>query len=393
MKLALQIVLPILVILAGVMALSLMIAGKPQATSIAATSPPPLVRAIIARAQSLRVTIHSQGNVAPRHEIDLVPEISGKVIHISDSLIAGGFFAAGEALLTIDRRDFELAVTQKRAKIAEERYHLKMEQAEAASAKREWAELGQGQEPDPLVLREPQLAEARAFLAAAEAALQQAVLDLERTVLIAPFAGRVRSEQVGIGQYVTSGSPLAHIYAIDSVEVRLPVPNMELAFLDLPLRDRGTGNVRPRPEVILHAEFAGESFSWTGRIVRTDGQIDSHTRQVTLIAQVDDPYGQGDDPDRPPLVIGMYVAAEIQGRIYQQIIKLPRSAVRAGNRVLVIDADDRLHFRQIDILRHHQDLVLVRGGIVDGERICLSPIEQVTDGMRVTVDITASPGN
>lgn len=389
MKLALKIALPILILLAGAMTLDLMIANRPQAQRTTQATPPPLVRATLVRMESIRVIVHSQGNVAPRHEIDLVPEVSGKVVDVSDSLIDGGFFEAGDTLLAIDPRDFELAITQQRAKIAAQRYHLKIEEAEAEAAKREWQDLGQGEKPDPLVLREPQLAEARAALASAEAALQKAKLDLERSVLKAPFTGRVRNEQVDVGQHVTRGSVLARIYAIDSVEIRLPIPDVEIAYLDLPLRYRGLEHAGSGPEVTLSTEFAGKRHSWHGRVMRTDGQIDSHTRQVTLIAQVDDPYARGDDPDRPPLAVGMFVEAEIQGRIYEQIVKLPRSAIRTGDRVLVIDDDDRLHFRALDILRHDQDHVLVRAGLAAGERVCLSPIEEVTDGMRVTVEITA----
>ena len=384
MRRVLQIVLPLLVLAAGGGGLWLLIELRPAATPAAQQAPVPVVRALETRMQTVQITVHTQGNVEPRTEIDLVPEVSGKIVQMSPSLTNGGFFEEGEALLAIDPRDFELAIIREKANVAQAVQHLKIEEAEAEVARREWADLGRGEKASPLVLREPQLAEARAALAGAQAMLQEAELDLERSEIAAPFAGRVRQKSVDIGQFVSTGETLARIYAVDYAEVQLPVPDEELAYLDLPLDYRGGGAVEQGPEVKLHAEFAGRQHVWIGRIVRTHGEIDSRTRQVTLIAQVEDPYGPADDK-RPPLAVGMFVQAEILGRHYQDVVVLPRSAIRDRNKVLVIDEAGRLHFREVDILRSERDQVLIQGGLESGELLCLSFLEAVTEGMKVQV--------
>ena len=210
---------------------------------------------------------------------------------ISESLAAGGFFEDGEVLLKIDRREYELAVVRARAAIAQAELKLATEEEEAAVARMEWESLGQG-EPPPLVVRAPQIAEAEAMLASAEAAFEQAEYDLERTVVKAPYAGRVREKRVDVGQFVSRGSSIARLYSVDYAEVRLPIPDKDLAYVNLPLAYRGQKERAAGPRVTLMANFAGKRHRWQGRIVRTEGEIDPRTRMVQAIAQVDDPYGR-----------------------------------------------------------------------------------------------------
>ncbi len=341
----------------------------------------PLVRTMVVARQDVRMTVESQGTVSPRVEITMAPEVTGVVTAISPSLTAGGFFVHGEVLLEIDPRDFELAVEQARAEVARAELRLAQEEAEAKVALEEWKELGTG-DGSPLALRKPQLAEARAALSAAKAARARAELDLERTRMRAPFAGRVRSSDVDIGQYVTRGAPVARIYAVDHAEVRLPIPDREVAYLDLPLDYRGEER-EDGPPVVLRARFAGKPHVWKGRVTRTEGEIDPRSRMVHVVARVDDPYARGDDHDRPPLAVGMFVEAEIEGRLVRDLFVLPRTALRNGDRVLVIDGDGRLRHRDVEVYRRERETVYVRQGLAEGERLCLSPLEAVVDGMRV----------
>jgi RND family efflux transporter MFP subunit len=220
-------------------------------------------------------------------------------------------------------------------------------------------------------------------VASAEANLITAERNLERTKIRAPYAGRLRRKNVDVGQFVTVGSPVATIYAVDSAEVRLPLPDDELAYVELPLHYRGERQRQKGPAVTLRADFAGEVFEWTGRIVRTEGEIDPGSRMVHAVAEVKNPYGRGDDPDRPPLAVGLYVEAEIEGATAESVAVLPRSALRGRSQVLVITPDDRLEFRDVDLLRTTRESIYVRGGLQEGERVCLSPMEAVTDGMKV----------
>ena len=250
-------------------------------------------------------------------------------------------------------------------------------------AQREWEALGRG-DPRELTLRIPQLEDARASVAAAEANVKRAARDLERADVIAPYAGRVRTKNVDVGQFVTVGAPIATVYSVDVAEVGLALPDEELAYLDLPLAYRGAANVRS-PRVVLRTTFAGARYEWGGRVVRTESEIDPISRMVQLVAEVQDPYAAGPDPRRPPLAVGMYVEAEIEGRAFSDIAVVPRAALRGRNQVLVIDPENRVHLRDVDILRATTESVFVEGGLATGELIAVSALDNPTEGMFVQV--------
>ena len=225
------------------------------------------------------------------------------------------------------------------------------------------------------------------MLASAQADLERAQYDLERCVIRAPFDGRVRQESVDVGQYVSRGASVAKLYSVDAAEIRLPIPDDQLAFVDLPLAYSNVdeNSERAGPRVMLRAEFGGKVHRWTGRIVRTEGEIDPRTRMVHAIARVERPYDRGKNMSRPPLAVGMFVEAEIQGRSSGSVIELPRSVLRGADQVMVIDGEDRLHFRQVDILRYDGEVALVRSGLKSGERVCVSKLETPVEGMKVRV--------
>lgn len=379
----LKIVAPIAILVVGALVTKAMIDARPDVAVEIPAKTVPLVRVLSVEAKSVQVTVHAQGTVRPRTESTLIPEVAGRVVEVSGSMVVGGFFEEGDLLLRLDARDYELAAVSARAQIAQAESRLKIEQAESEVARREWQSLGRGK-PSPLVLREPQLAEARAALASAQAALKQAQRNIEKTVIRAPYAGRVRDKSVDVGQYVQPGALLARLYAVDYAEVRLPLADEQLAFLDVPLDYRGDGSQPDNgPRVSLTATFAGKKHSWQGRIVRTEGEIDPRTRVVHVVAQVDDPYGRGGVSGRPPLAVGMFVDAEIFGRWYRNVVELPRSALREENQVWVVDDQDRLVFRDVVVLRADEDRVLISEGLAQGRRVCLSPLDAAVDGMSV----------
>lgn len=382
MNRALKVLLPLGLVILGALGAVAMIRSrsKPEIREVEVAVP--LVRVQRIDLRDVQLVVTSQGTVSPRTESTLFPEVAGRVIRVAPSFASGGFFEEGDVLLAIDSHDYRQTVVQAQATVAQAELRLAREQAEADVARREWHELGRG-DPLPLTLREPQLAEAAANLAAARATLSKAQRNLERTQIQAPYAGRVRSKQVDIGQYVTPGTPLATIYSVDSAEIRLPLPDAELAFVDLPLSYRGESEGGPGPSVLLRARFAGRTYEWEGRIVRTEGEIDPRSRMIHAVARVDDPYARGGDPTRPPLAAGLYVDAEIEGRVARQVAVLPRSALRGDDQVLVVSDDDRLHIRTVKILRITQDQVIIGSGLDEGERVCLSPLVAVTEGMRV----------
>lgn len=343
---------------------------------------PPLVRSQVVVTKDLRIDVTTEGTVAPRTEISLIAEVAGRVMNVSESLAAGGFFAEGNVLVQLDDRDYRLAIIQAEARVAQAKVLLSRERAEAEIAAREWKDLGQGK-ASPLTLHEPQVQEAKASVAAAQAALEKAQLDLARTIIRAPFAGRVRQKHCDVGQFVARGTVLAQIYAVDYAEVRLPLPDNQLQFLDLPLQYRGEEQPKHTCKVTLRARFAGQERLWDATIVRTEGEIDPKSRMVHAIARVDNPYGKDEDPSRPPLAVGMFVTATIHGRTFSDVVEVPREAIRNNSRVLVIDQDLRLHIRKVEILRAGRDTAVLRSGLRNGERICLSPLIAAVNDMKV----------
>ena len=379
----LKALLPLIVIgVAGLVAVT-MIRSRPEVETQAPTVAPPGVRAHSVSLETVRISVRSQGTVRPRTETQLVPEIAGRITSVSPSFVEGGFFEEGDVLLRLDRFDYEQAVVSARSQLAQSRLRLAQEEAEAEVAQREWDTLGRG-DPRELTLRVPQLEDARASVAAAEANVERAQRDLERADVTAPYSGRVRTKNVDVGQFVTVGSPIATVYAVDVAEVGLALPDGELAYLDLPLAYRGaTDQIGPR--VVLSTTFAGASYEWGGRVVRTESEIDPVSRMVQVVAEVQDPYAVGSDPRRPPLAVGMYVDAEIEGRAFREIAVVPRAALRGRTQVLVIDPENRVRFREVGVLRTTTESVYVNSGLSSGERVAVSAIDSPTEGMLVQV--------
>jgi RND family efflux transporter MFP subunit len=325
--------------------------------------------------------VYTQGTVKARTETKLVAEVAGAIVGVSRSFASGGFFEQGDVLLEIDASDYRVAVATAQGSVAQAKVRLETEEAQAEVAREEWAQLGTGGD-SPLATRELQLQEAQAALAAAEAMLDKARRDLARTKIRAPFAGRIRAKLADLGEYVAPGVPVADVYSVDFAEVRLPVPDADLAFLDLPVDYRGAAAQEPGPDVALYAEFAGERHSWKGRIVRVEGEIDAVSRMVHVVAQVRDPYGKHDGDDRLPLAVGMFVEAEIMGSLVADAVIVPRAALR-GQKVLIVDEEDRLRFRDVDVLRVDRGFAVIVGGLDANDRVCVSTLEAVSDGMKV----------
>lgn len=385
MRRFLQILLPLLVLGGATAWLVHSIENMPAPTSRAPAFVPPLVRVVTARPEPVRVDVNASGTVEARTSVVVSSQVAGRVREVSQALRAGGFFAAGETLVAIEREDFEFALVQRKAELARAEVQLVREQAEAEAALRAWRQVEGEREPSALVAREPQLAEARALVASAQAQVKQAELNLARTAISLPFTGRVRKAMVDVGQYVMIGQALAEAYATDVAEVRLPIPAEDLAFLELPMLHEGDSKPHGRAEVTLAADFAGRRHEWHGVIERTEGEIDRRTRQLTAVGRVESPYAAGGKEDRPPLKVGMFVQATIIGRTFEDVVTLPRSALRPGDVVMVLDKEDRLQFRTVSLLRSTRTNVLVRSGLAAGERVCISPLEAPVEGMVVRV--------
>jgi len=375
-----KILFPIIILLVSVLGAFALIRSSENVQIKPLPAPPPLVRVQPVHLTDMQLIVSAQGTVAPRTESTLIAQVAGQIINVSPEFVNGGFFEKDDILLSIDPRDYEVTVVQAQVQVAQAKLRLLREEEEAQIASEEWKLLGRG-EPTDLVLRKPQIAEVRATIAAAKGNLKRAQLNLERTQIRAPYAGRVRAKNADIGQYVNPGSPVGRIYAVDYAEVRLPVPDAQLAYLDLPLAFRNSSTKTADPHVRFHAEFAGQQHTWMGQIVRVEGEIDARSRMITLVGRVDNPYAQSDE-NSPPLAVGMFVTAEILGHNANNVVVIPRLVLRGKNRVLVV-VDERLYYRTVDILRSDAETVIVRNGLKSGDQICISPLDTIVDGMRV----------
>jgi RND family efflux transporter MFP subunit len=380
--------LPLLVLAAGMIGTVGLVSVRPAVSTEVSPHFAPVVRVITAQARTVQLQVEAQGSVLPRTETTLVAEVSGRIPWVSPSLASGGFVAAGDELVHIDPSDYRLAVERASAALARAESALALGRS-AAQRQRTLAERGVTSSAalDDSDHRERA---AEAGFREAKVALEQAQHDLERTVVTAPFAGRVREKHVDLGQFVNRSTPIARIYAVDFAEIRLPISDDDAAFVDLPVAYRDEAVPGLGPQVTLSARFAGRDHSWQGRIVRTEGEIDPRTRMIHAVARVEDPYGRGEQADRPPLAVGMFVHARIEGRVVPDVIELPRSALRGRDEVVVADDQGRLHIRSVEILKQERDRVLVVGGLRAGERVCTPPPAVTVEGMEVRV-LAAAP--
>ena len=343
-----------------------------------------LVEVVSIEKQPVYFDVTTQGTVTPRTETVLYPEVSGQVIEVSPSLYAGGIFEKGEVLLKIDPSNYEAAVVTAEANLARAEVEFAQEKALGEQALRDWVALGKSAETAPaLALREPQLKEAEANIRSAQAALTRAQRDLRKTEIVAPYEGMVRERFADLGQVVNQGSQLAQVFAIDFVEIRLPLTADDIQFIDLPFAFQNEGDRNTNPRVVFSSRFGDLRETWVGRIVRTEGTIDPKSRVMYAVARVEDPYGKHRSDRRMPMSVGMFVEASVEGKSYEQLVVIPRYALKGDSKVLVVDENDELHRRDVNVLRTDGKWAYLQDGVEKNERVCLTALEFVVEGMPV----------
>ena len=343
-----------------------------------------LVDVIKVKSTRVQIEVKAQGTVTPRTQTTLVSEVSGLITGVSPSFIAGGFFLKGDVLVRIDDRNYRADVKRAQASVATAQTLVTREAGLADYALADWERakslFQNSKAASDLALRKPQLAEAIANLDFAEAELDKRTGDLDRTVNRAPYDGLVREKRADIGQYVAAGTQLAVTFAVDIAEVRLPLPDSELPFLDLRDDHLSSGS---GPEVILRAEIGGTENTWRGKIVRTEGVFDERSRVLYLVAQIVDPYNRQGQMWPYPLRMGTFVQATIAGRVAENIIKLPRSVLRHGDEVWIVNSDNELVPKRIELLRSDEGSIYVSGGINSDDLVCLTLLDNPLPGTRV----------
>lgn len=391
MKLIRQL-LPLIVIALAILIAYIIYVNKPAAKRRPSHPKSLTVETIKLQAQDFPIQIHTQGIVEPRTTTTLIPRIAGEIIKVSPSFRPGGFFEPGDTLLTIDSTDYKLDIKSAQATLSEAIYNFKEEQAQADQAAENWKRLGRTAAPSDLVLHKPQLARAKAAVDSAKAQLQRVELDLTRTRIKAPYAGRILEQFVDRGQYVSPGNPLAKIFAIDYVEVRLPISEKQRGMIDLPRSYRGESEQPYNgPEATVYATIGGDNYSWKGSVVRTEGSVDRATRQVFVIVQIDNPYHRHAD-NRPPLEIGQFVKADIQGKLLKDVYALPRTAVQGNDTIMIVDKDSRLQRKTIKVLWETQDNLMVKEGLSSGEQLCVTYIPFAANNAKVKLASDTAKG-
>ena len=379
-------------IFAGLVAIAVIIWMNPPETPQRPqfSGPTMTVETIPVLPRDYRIMLQSYGTVQPRTRSMLVAQVGGQIVEINENVRDGGFFEKGDTLGQIDPRDYEADVQIALASLADAKQVMAEAIARSDQAREDWERLGNEGEPSKLVLRVPQLEAARAGVGSAESALTKVKLDLERTSIVAPFAGRVIRKLVDLGQVVGPNTQLAEIYATDVVEIRLPLRNRDLGFIDLPESYRHSGPRETSIDVLIKSDLIGNE-KWQARLVRTEGAIDESARQLHVIAQIDDPFGPRSE-GRSPLKIGQYVTAEIEGKTLPGALVIPNSAIYQGSYVYTVE-DDILRRRDIEIAWQNDIDAVVDNGLELGMNLVMTPLGQVTSGIRVSVLGAESRGN
>ena len=342
-----------------------------------------LVETIPAEARSLNFIVQSQGTVRPRTQTNLVAQVSGIVVSVSDNFVAGGFFHAGEVLLEIDPSDYQTALKRAEAALASRKAKLAEENSRSEQALKDWRNLGRAGDPPDLVMRKPQLADALANVLAAEADIEKARRDLQRTRISVPYDGLLRERKVDIGQYVTPGTQLGVSFAVDTAEIRLPVAADDLAFLNLPA-SKDT-KIEDYPEVSLTAEIGGVTQTWEARLIRTEGVLDESSRVLYVVASVVDPYGFLGQGPQDELRMGTFVRAAINGRYVDNVVVLPRYVLRNDNTVLVANSERELEVREVVVARAEARQVYITDGVSNGELVVTTTLDAPIPGTRLVI--------
>jgi len=383
-KLSLQLFLALVILALGIAAMFVLTKLRKPPKRAVPEKLAPLVKVQQLEVRDIPMVVSGFGTISPKVEVEIVPQISGMVVSINPRFKAGGFIKANQPLLQIDPRDYELAVQQAQAAVAEAQVKLDLERAEAKIVRSEWEQLYPGTEPDsPLVRREPQIRQAEARLASAKAALQMAKLSLERTTISLPIDVRIVNETVDLGQYCTTGKAVGNAYGVEMVEIELPLEDKELAWFDMPdepVSLNGNHGPKTTATVVVRAKFAGAEHTWAGRVVRTTGRVDRASRLISVVVEVEKPFDKSDS--KPPLMPGTFVEVLIQGKVLKNAVAVPRDAIRSRNQVWLVN-ENTLHVKSLDIVRFEKEFAYVTSGLPDQAVIVVSSLDTVVDGMRV----------
>lgn len=372
-----QIIIPIVILIAGILLFVGLSSMKKPPEEKPEVDNRPIVAVEPVSVGPMHLTVDSYGEVKPKYETELVAQVNGQIVELSDTFVRGGFVAKGQLLARIDPNDYEAALIDAEATLASAHAALEKERAQGKVAEREWKRITDAS-PTELSLRKPQLAQEMARVKAAEATVLRAKRNLERTEIRAPYDAMIEGRNVGLGSFVAMGSKVGKLLGTAVAEVRLPVADNQLQFLD----NQGSGAT-----VTLTGIFAGQEKQWTATIARGEGVVDSKSRMSYLVAEIHDPYQLADSADQEPLRFGSYVNADIYGITIAQATEVPRYLIDTG-RVAILDQESKLRYINVDVVRNDGANVIVAGGLAQGDRMIISALDFPVDGMELVLEGT-----
>jgi len=381
--------LPLAIIVIAIVSYNVILANPPKSDrSRPSQNPQMTVETKLLSGKSYQVYLESFGTVKPRTGSALVAQVSGQIMYVSPQFREGGFFEKGDLLVKLDDRDYKADVKIAEASLISARQGLLEEQARSNQALIDWKRLGNDKAASSLVLREPHLEAAKAQVLSAEAKLAQAELSLERSKIVAPYAGRILNKFVDVGQVVSGNTQLADIYATDYVEVRLPIKNKDLNLIALPEEYRDKSAITPENSVTFESDLVGNQV-WQGNIQRTEGAIDGDSQQLYIVASIDNPFVMSAD-GTAPIKIGQYVSAKLSGKKLTDAIVIPNSSIYQGSYVYVVE-NQVLVRKDIRIRWQNQTEAIIATGLSSGDKLVLTPLGQVSSGTPVAVAGEAKP--
>ena len=369
-----QIIIPLVVLAAGIGAFVVFSSMKKPPEEKAKVDNTPIVAVETISVEPMTLEVNSYGIVKPKYETELVAQVNGQIVELSEIFVRGGFVKQGQLLARIDPNDYQAALIEAQATMASARAALETELAQGKVAEREW-KLITNTSPTELSLRKPQLAQELARVKSAQASILRAERNLERTKIVAPYDAMIESRVVGLGSFVGIGSNIGKLLSTDLAEIRLPVADNQLQFLIAQGEDA---------QVNLQGVYAGKNIQWQAKVARGEGVIDSKSRMSYLVAEVKDPYGLQASNDNPPLRYGSYVTAKIVGIEIAKASIVPRYLVN-NDKVAILDSESKLHYAKIDIVRQDGKNVIVADGLLDGDKLIVSALDYPVDGMKLAL--------
>ena len=368
-----------LFILLGAFALSYLLwfLGQVQPDPVEELPPPDVIVEILTP-KDFQVQISSNGTTTPLTQTVLTAEVGGEVIYRSKKFAEGASVIEGEILAKIDDTDLQLQYKNALLQLANAEVQYSLQLAEAEVAKEAWDKIGDGVASD-LTLKKPQLKQAEAFLEVAKAQVSSAAKKLNKTEIIAPYAGRIQNVNIDLGTTIIPGQPVGAMYTSSEIEITLAVKDNDLQFLSIPMDGRKL-NPSEQASVVIESFYKGKTQSWEGKLERVDGVIDPITRMINLIAVFKNDFIETDKPNLP---IGLFVEAKIDGITLKNIFEIPINSISKDNEVYIVDKDNQLELRKLTVLKKYSEFVIIKDGLRAGERIVTSKLSTASNGIKV----------